>query len=156
MFCNFCGKNPSVVHYSQVINNQVTEMHLCESCAKKQGFNLISQFSVSDFLGNISGDTGKNLKELQCSVCGLTLSNFKKTGRLGCSQCYITFKDFLAGILKRIQGSEHHAGKIPARLEKVSDKDNIVLDLKQELKQAIEKEEYEKAAKIRDKLKKIK
>ncbi len=157
MFCNKCGKNPAVVHYTQVINNNVMELHLCEPCAKKQGLFMQKHFSVSDFLGSITdGKADKSsgiVKVLKCSECGMTFEDFRKNGRLGCAHCYATFKNSLKNILKRIHGSETHVGKIPI-VEESADNAKLI-KLKESLKNAVEKEEYEKAAEIRDKIKKL-
>lgn len=157
MFCNMCGKNPASLHYSQVINNKVTELHLCEVCAKKQGISLQKHFSVSDFLAGISdvemGVKQNVEKEQLCDFCGFTFSNFKKIGTLGCPHCYTTFEPLLKDLIKRIHGSEMHVGKATEKREVKNELNKKIMESRMELKKAIEEERYEDAARIRDEIK---
>ena len=160
MLCDICGKKPAVIHYTQVINNEKSEVHLCESCAKKQGVSIEKNFSFSDFLGGFSPFeaqlTRKQDSALQCPVCGMTGAEFQKTGRLGCEHCYEVFRPFLQNILKRVHGSNVHMGKVPFKTHEVSADSQSLLQLKKDLHEAIEKEEYEKAAEIRDRIRILK
>ncbi|MBU0650312.1 UvrB/UvrC motif-containing protein [bacterium] len=160
MKCNICGKNQATIHYSQVINGKTTELHICEACAVEKGLFMSKPFSVADFLAGIT-DIGmpksekKIFEETKCSVCGFTLDNFRKLGRLGCSNCYNTFQKSLRNILKRVHGSEAHVGKHPRSLIVKEKGAKTLAKLKKELKEAIENEEYERAAVIRDEIKKL-
>jgi len=157
MFCNLCGNKKVTVHYTQVKNGQLTELHLCESCAKKQGID--HHFSVSDLLAGMSDIAEPKVKEkkLKCAFCGLTFDDFKKTGRLGCADCFKAFSVPLGDLLKRIHGSQQHFGKTPKPIKKSkkSVSKNSLEDLKIQLKEAVKNEAYEQAAKIRDKIKRL-
>jgi protein arginine kinase activator len=159
MYCDTCGKKPAIIHYSQTINEKTIEMHLCEECALKKGLNIPKHFSFPDLLAGITDVEnvfGKNKKqELKCEVCGLTFSNFREIGRLGCVNCYKAFEKPLKDLIKRIHGSDKHLGKIPEFIDKKVTIDKQIEELKILLQKAVEAEEYEKAAEYRDEIKKI-
>ncbi|MCK4244446.1 MAG: UvrB/UvrC motif-containing protein [Candidatus Omnitrophica bacterium] len=156
MLCEECGNQEASFHYTEIVNGVTTGLHLCEECAKKRGFILSSTFSLADLLGGLlEPEHLPSLKpDLRCKNCGFTYSNFKETGFLGCSQCYSFFHKPLEPLLKKIHGSSKHIGKFPKKKreekkEKVSD----IQLLREKLKEAIAKEEFEEAARLRDKIK---
>ncbi|MCM8792717.1 MAG: UvrB/UvrC motif-containing protein [Candidatus Omnitrophica bacterium] len=161
MLCDLCGKNEATVHLTEIIDNQVTELHLCEECARNKSIEMEQQFGLGDLLAGLA-EFGKGIEEtessrLKCSKCGISYEDFKKIGKLGCSQCYITFKRYLSSLLKKIHGSNKHIGKTPLKVTAVADKDkkNILEDLRQKLQKAIEAEEFEEAARIRDQIREL-
>ncbi len=150
----------------------MTELHLCEGCARKKSVSMEQHFGLSDLLAGLA-DLGTQFGEesdvkIACSNCGMTYDDFKRIGRLGCSGCYEAFRKSLSGLLKRVQGSGQHVGKSPkgertheirqeARKqispEPAKEKPKTELELLQEkLKQAIRDEAFEEAAKLRDKI----
>ena len=157
MKCDSCGKNEAYIHYTKIINGKYKEEHLCEECALKN-YDFDKTFSMNKlFTGLIDGykDTNEVKDEIQCGFCGLTYSEFSKDGKFGCSQCYDTFKDKLDPLIKGLHGHNIHRGKIP-----VNSSDSIYLkreedNLQTELENAVKMEEFERAALIRDKLKKL-
>ena len=156
MLCEECGKREVSFHYTEIVNGVTTELHLCEECAKKKGFTLPTTFSFVDLLGGLlEPEYLPSLKpDLKCKNCGFTYSNFKETGFLGCSQCYSFFRKMLEPLLKKIHGSSKHIGKFPQ--EKREEKEEKALDiqlLREKLKEAVAKEEFEEAARLRDKIK---
>ncbi len=157
MQCDICGKKKATVHLTEIVDEQMSEMHLCEDCAKEKSVQMEQQFGLADLLAGLT-DFGKQMKDaekvkLKCPNCGINYDEFRKFGRLGCSDCYQAFKAHLSTLLKKIHGSNHHMGKKPMRIP-VSDKQKIetVQDLKNQLMKAIEMEDYEQAAKLRDKI----
>jgi len=90
MLCNVCGKNPATVHLTEIIDNQMNELHLCEECARQKSMQMEQQFGLSDLLAGLA-DFEKPAVEkeqnLKCANCGLTYNDFKKIGRLGCGDC---------------------------------------------------------------------
>ncbi len=155
MVCDACKQQQATVHLTEIVNDQMTELHLCEACANQKGAQVESHFGLADLLGGLA-DFGK-AQELEedvaakvCPNCGMTYQDFRKVGRLGCGECYGTFKRNIASLLKRIHGSPHHLGKSPARLEKPSQAKHELADLKRRLERAIEMEEFEEAARVRD------
>jgi len=91
----------------------------------------------------------------KCNVCGMSFDDFKRTGKIGCANCYNVFRDNLIPILRRLHGSTEHTGKIPAKTARSIQNENVVERLKQELAEAISKEEYERAAELRDRIREL-
>ena len=169
MLCNRCNKNEARVHLVKMVNGKKTETWLCEKCAKEISsgalipiMNESTEESIAKGLESLLNDMTKERKEFSpkidiiCKNCGLTLSKFKKNGKLGCSECYNSFSDELENLMIEFQGSNSHIGKMPKREANELNKFMEINNLKQELKKAIEMEEYELAATLRDKLKIIK
>lgn len=165
MLCDECGKNKATVHLTEIINEQITKLNLCELCAKAKGSDVEQHFGIGDLLAALSdveaaqpaGTAGIPSKH-KCPNCGLTYEDFKKIGRLGCGDCYAAFRANLVPLLKRIHGSTQHIGKYPDPLhvkeQKASTKIHEDLEAaKQELFKAVKKEEFEEAATLRDKIK---
>lgn len=164
MLCDICGKNAATVHLTEIIDSQMNELHLCEVCAREKSEQMEQQFGLSDLLaGMVEFEKPQKDKEtleavsLKCANCGLAYADFKKIGRLGCSECYLTFKKYLGPLLKSIQGSVMHFGKTPVKVAPVLKKtERIDLEeLRQQLKAAIEKEAFEEAARLRDQIKEL-
>lgn len=165
MLCQQCQKKVANVHFTQIMNGKKVEMYLCEQCAKeKDQLGFSPQLNLGDFLwGFFSGFDGgvkfaqemDKADEVRCDICGMGFEDFRKTGKLGCSNCYKLFKDNLNPILRRIHGSIEHTGKIPERISKCLKINNEIEKLKMELTAAIGGEEYELAAILRDKIREI-
>ena len=161
MLCQICGKKEATVHFSEVVNNKVRELHLCEDCAQEKGLSIQPHFSIADLLvGLINlGITPPKIEEsgVKCKNCGLSYAQFGKIGRLGCSECYQTFQKGVVPLLRKIHGSIQHRGKFPKKGKRVfsrrEEKPPSALEkLKAELIQAIDREEFEKAAILRDRI----
>jgi protein arginine kinase activator len=176
MLCDVCGKNQATVHLTEIVDEQMTELHLCEECAKQKSMQMEQQFGLSDLLAGLV-DFGKKGEgevpsKVKCLNCNLSYDDFKKIGRLGCSSCYSTFIRYLLPLLKRIHGMTQHTGKVPQvvtvgvgdmetpraaalkRSEQAMNK-NDLLELKSKLQEAIRVENFEEAARIRDKIKEL-
>ena len=157
MQCDICGKKKATVHLTEIVDEQMSEMHLCEDCAREKSSQMEQQFGLADLLAGL-GDFNKQVKEsekinLKCINCGMTYDDFRKFGRLGCSKCYEAFKTHLASLLKKIHGSNQYFGKAPVKVATM-DRKNIqnLQELKTQLMQAIQLEDFEKAAHLRDKI----
>ena len=170
MTCDICGKKKATVHLTEIVDEQMSEMHLCEECARQKSAQMEQQFGLADLLAGLS-DTSKTAaasKEseksiLKCARCELPYEDFRKFGRLGCGECYTSFKEHLTGLLRKIHGSNKYLGKIPGSHTEGQDapisEEIIALlpsenlsDLKNQLHTAIAAEDFEKAAQIRDKI----
>lgn len=182
MLCDNCGKREANVKYSENINGRKKEMNLCEECSKKLGIGQMD-FSMpidfSSFFGSFMDEFTtpefmpilQELKTLRCDSCGYTFDTIANTGRLGCKDCYDVFEDRLNPIIRKVQGADHHIGRMgkiidqkienknqpQKRNQKNSDKKegSQIEKLKEDLKVAIQEERYEEAAKIRDEIKKL-
>ena len=163
--CHCCEK-PATVHLTQIVENKVHKVDLCEECAQAKGVTNPEGFSMADFLPSFEdGSPGDG--ELVCESCGLTQKEFKKNGRLGCASCYDVFMQVLDPMLEGMHAGKRHAGRIPDGFESpVADvsssecepevKKEDIAALEQELTEAIEAEEYERAAEIRDRIRQLK
>jgi protein arginine kinase activator len=159
MLCDVCGKNPATVHLTEIVDNAMNELHLCEECARKKSQDMEQNFGLGDLLGGMV-DINKSEKDpeaakTKCPHCGLTYADFKKIGRLGCSECYIAFKKYLAPLLKRIHGSSQHVGKTPTKFAKGLKKKIDIQDLRSKLQRAVDQEQFEEAARLRDQIKEL-
>ena len=159
MLCDVCGKNPATVHLTEIIDGQMTELHLCEECARQKSAQMEQKFGLSDLLGGLAEFEKPNkdleVEKVKCANCKLTYTDFKKIGRLGCGECYTAFRKYLGPLLKRIHGSHQHMGKSPLKVTKVLKKKIDLQDLRLKLQKAIEEEAFEEAAKIRDQIKEL-
>ena len=159
MLCEACKQAQATVHLTEIVNDQMTELHLCEQCANQKGAQVESHFGLADLLSELA-DFSKQPEAEEtpvkiCPSCGMTYEDFRKVGRLGCASCYTTFKRSLGSLLKRIHGSPIHLGKSPARLVKPAAAKTELAELKRKLGKAIEKEEFEEAARLRDQIRRM-
>ncbi|MBP7056351.1 MAG: UvrB/UvrC motif-containing protein [Candidatus Omnitrophica bacterium] len=154
MQCDVCGKKEATVHLTEIVNDKVTKLHLCEDCAKDKGTEMEEHFGLGDLLAGLT-DLGsavepEALSSVKCPFCGFTYKDFKKIGRLGCGECYEAFKVQLAPLLKRIHGAERHVGKVPIMIGKTVKETKTIQDLKSKMEKAIQEENFEEAARLRD------
>jgi protein arginine kinase activator len=164
MLCQICGKNPAVLHFTQIVENKMSEYHLCEVCAEEKGFTepvkpFKEKFDVAAaFAGMINSMTSneeERVGSVQCPRCGMLYSAFKETGRLGCAECYNAFQFQLRPLLRRIHGDTRHKGKAPARDGQTVSRARQVQRLYDELQRAVAREEFERAAEVRDEIKRL-
>jgi protein arginine kinase activator len=159
MKCQICEATDATVHIKEVKNDQVTELHLCENCAREKGFHsMIDQGKLSlasQFIWmaeHLYPDAAASAGHVQCTRCGLRYSEFMQLGRLGCPNCYRDFSRQLKQILRRAHGSVRHVGKGPGRAGESSERRALLQKLREDLERAVEREEYERAAAIRDQI----
>ncbi len=153
MKCDVCEKE-AVVHLTQVLDGEMKEVHLCEKHAKAQGIDINSPISITDILMGL-GEAKQGIASelsLSCPRCGMAREEFRKTGRLGCPDCYNTFMAELAAAVKAMHHANQHIGKIPAREGVQTRVKSKIARLKKDLDAAIAREDYEKAAGIRDQI----
>lgn len=165
MLCQQCQKRPANVHLTKIVNGDKIEMMLCDQCAREKsqlGLGLMGQpIGINDFLSGFFGlnpvekDCGCTSKDGCCEGCGMSFEDFSKTGKMGCSKCYGKFGDKLLPVLKRLHGNCEHTGKTPPGISKELEVSREIERLKELLGKAIQNEEYEKAAEIRDRIKAV-
>jgi protein arginine kinase activator len=166
MLCQDCKKNESTVHLTQIVNNKKIVLNLCKACAEKRGFHSPFEnvpFPLAEFVTGMmdtgkSGAGNKKLKALQskkCPSCGLTFEALGKTGRFGCGKCYTAFGSDMKDLLRKIHGSNEHRGKVPAAVSDAMKPLREDRRLREELRRAIENEDFEAAAVLRDKIRDI-
>jgi len=155
--CSICHEHPATVHYTEIVNNKLRKLNLCEHCAREKGLGVTAQFSVAEILKGLTEQTPQQSAEpeLTCDFCGLSFGRFKKVGRLGCPHCYETFRDHLEPILSDIHKNIEHVGKGPSAGAMIDTTTKQLTELNRELKRAVETEEYERAAQLRDEIKQL-
>lgn len=158
MECQRCNKKESTVHLTKIVNGEKNEIYLCEDCARETNqmpFGANNPFSFQNLLsGLLTPETNNPFmqQDLKCDTCGLNYKDFTKKGLLGCTDCYGAFNSKLEPLLKRIHGSIKHNGKVPKRRGGVLRVKREIEELRKELKQEIAKENFEKAAELRDRI----
>jgi protein arginine kinase activator len=159
MSCDQCREREAVIHLTQIVNEQVTTLHLCERCAAEKGVESPAA-AVKTPLGSFLAAMGKEVEQVPaprlgdtCARCGGTFQDFRETGRLGCSDCYHTFEAPLRDLLRRLHGSTHHLGERYAERERgaAAEREQLA-DLREQLRLAVETENFELAAELRDRL----
>lgn len=169
MECQECLKRPATLHFTQVINGTKSEIHVCEVCAKEKGYMAYPEdgYSLQNLLSGLfnykknqfnqqNSHSFQSVKELTCPQCHLTFSRFQHVGKFGCSVCYETFSKRLAAIFRRVHsGNTKHFGKIPKRTGGHLHTKKKIAELKKYLKQLIEEEAFEQAAKVRDEIRSL-
>ncbi|MBL8026417.1 MAG: UvrB/UvrC motif-containing protein [Fibrobacteres bacterium] len=158
MLCDDCHKNESSIHFSQIVNNKKTDMNLCQACAGKRGFNEHAQGSdvgVGNLVSKIAAEYESEQGAASCPRCRLKYADFKKNGRLGCGHCYEAFEVRLHDLIRKIHGSDTHKGKVPKSMEPVVAKSRNIENMRKALRDAIQAEDFEKAAQIRDTVRKL-
>lgn len=154
MLCESCHEREATVHLTQVVDGSVEKVHLCEECANKSGFDLHGPVSISDILVGMGGALDQEGTERSCPRCHLRRADFKKTGRLGCPVCYETFTTELMPLIKAMHRSEQHLGKVPSREDVRVRMSAEIAALQKDLDEAVAAENYEEAARLRDRIQK--
>lgn len=161
MKCDNCNERQAAIHLTQIVDNSVTTVHLCEECAAEKGVQTgasVSKYPLADFLASLGKGAAVALppggEDRACPDCRATLADFRETGRLGCPQCYEVFATHLRDLLRRIHGSSQHVGEVyltPGESE-APDQDRLLRELKEKLHRAVESENFELAAELRDRI----
>ena len=161
MLCTICKEKPATVHLTQIVGDKMQKLDLCEDCAKTKGINDPTSFGLADLDLVLGLGASQQLEqaaggvELKCPRCGFTQADFKKSGRLGCPECYVTFAEGLGGLLKTMHKGTRHTGKAPEALRATRENADKLKTLQNKLAKAIKDENYEQAALLRDELKQL-
>src|SRR6185437_99903 len=157
MLCCICKEKEATVHLTQIAGEKMQKVDLCEECAKNKGVNDPAGFSLADLLLGLGAsqeiEQAAGGASLKCPKCGFTQADFKKAGRLGCSDCYQTFAEGLEGLLKTMHKGTRHVGKVPQVLQQSRDLTERLKVLQKKLSKAVEDENFEQAALLRDEIK---
>jgi protein arginine kinase activator len=159
MLCCICKEKEATVHLTQIAGDKMQKVDLCEECAKTKGVNDPTGFSLADLLLGLGAsqeiEAASGGVEVKCPRCGFTQADFKKAGRLGCPDCYKTFADGLDSLLKSMHKGTHHVGKVPEAFRQSRDLSDRLKHLQKKLAKAIEDENFEQAATLRDEIKQM-
>ena len=171
MLCQNCKKKEATTHIKRVFNGEATESHLCQSCAQDLGVgNFFDDFSLNlpDIFSGFFGDSAFALGESRldrCEKCGCCFDDIIKTGTVGCADCYEKFYNKLLPSIQRIHGKANHGGKVPVHRETVAAEEKApkektteekIAELSAQMQKAIEEQNFEQAAVLRDEIKKLK
>src|SRR5215210_4473980 len=160
MLCENCRENDAVVNLTTIKDNVVTQQHLCEKCAAAKGVETsvtMPKHPLGDFLQAVQQKTLVGADDAPaCHFCGATARDFRQTGRLGCARCYTAFERSLRELLRRLHGNSRHSGRryeppAPELLEQAGS----LAQLRERLRRAIDSEQFELAAELRDRLRKV-
>ena len=160
MQCQICKDREATIHLTEITGGVRTEMHVCEHCAMEQGIAVKSHMPVNELLSELlaSAPADEELfdltdKKTSCGYCGFTLEQYRKEAVLGCPHDYEVFEKSLSPLIaKAHDGKTTHCGKVPSRAPKDAKKQAELLNLRQRLETAVQAEDYESAAKLRDKI----
>ncbi len=152
--CDLCPK-PATVHLTQIVNNKVHKVDLCEECAQAKGVTDPSGFSLADLLLKASLNPDP-VAGLRCEHCGFTQADFKKHGRFGCPACYDVFQSLIEPMLDSMHKGTAHSGKVPQKALSRKTLHDRLAKLELDLTEAIKAERYEDAARCRDEISQVK
>lgn len=160
MRCDHCHEREAVVHLTQVTGEQTTQVHLCEKCAAEKGIEpatALVKSPLGGFLAQLStpGTLEAPGTELRCPRCGAGLADFREVGRLGCGECWSTFAGPLTDLVRRLHGATRHTGEryAPPGTPPPAERSPETERLREELREAVAAEDFERAARLRDALK---
>jgi len=152
VLCQRCKKQQATIHLTEILQNEKRERHLCEDCAREEGVAVKAQLNLQDILSGMleAHQTAGKEANLTCPDCGLTYAEFRNLGRLGCPNDYEAFAEPLKEVLEKVHGGTEHLGKVPRRAGADAHAQRELLQLRRRLQEAIESEQYEEAARLRD------
>lgn len=155
MLCQNCNKKQATTHIKKIVNDSLEEKYLCNECAEMMGYKSFLNSFAGDFNSFFGFGDKKILstETVRCECCGSSYEEIARTGKVGCANCYKIFKNKITPSIIRIHGNTTHTGKITSSVSPQIKAKNTIAQLKNELNKAIEEQEFEKAAEIRDKIK---
>ena len=160
--CSICKEKPATIFLSNIsAENKKVDLDLCDACAKAKGIDDPSALMIAsaDVLFGLGAsqeiEQAAGGVETKCPRCGFTQADFKKSGRLGCPECYHTFAEGLSGLLKTMHKGTRHTGKAPEALRASRENADRLKTLQKKLAKAIESENFEEAARLRDEIKQL-
>lgn len=162
MLCQSCAKNHANTHIKKIVNGELTEFMLCEKCAAKLGYSNIFEnfgFDFDNLLGSFFANSQPKFMPLnnkRCDFCGASFEDISNTGKVGCAKCYDVFFEQLMPSVKRIHGNTKHAGKCASETDNKNTLKDQIQTLTERMKIAINEQNFEEAARIRDELKILK
>jgi protein arginine kinase activator len=147
--CEKCGQNPADIHIRQIINNEESELYICSKCAEKMQKKILSFLKMNNFITGMMQQVEPEDEEKVCPLCKFDIDKIRKLGKVGCAKCYDVFASELTPIMNKMNINR-------AIKEKNNTIKNEIDSLQEKLNEAVAKEEYEKAAELRDKIAELK
>jgi len=164
MLCQECRKRPATVKVTTIVDGQKREVHLCDECAAVRGeleFGSGASLSLGDMLAALLHHSGllshqpEERSDVKCDTCGLSFSQFAKSGKLGCGDCFRQFESQLKPVLRHIHGSARHMGRMPKRAGGLLRVQREIGNLRRELANCVQSERFEQAAQLRDRIREL-
>jgi len=158
MDCENCGERNAEITLTEIENNEMRTVHLCATCAALKGVSVEGAGAppIADLLAHLGGTGEQDVFAADadaCDYCGTEARDFRKTGRLGCPQCYAQFAEQLRALLRRVHGASQHMGKVyVSSAVDIDDSHAQLATLKRRLDRAVEIEDFESAADLRDQI----
>jgi protein arginine kinase activator len=159
MLCQRCKKRSATVHLTEIVNSEKREKHLCEKCAADEGVTMKQHVPLNELLSNflVSQAGAQEVADAVCPNCGMTFAEYRSHGLLGCPNDYDVFAEALGPMIERAhEGGTHHTGKSPGSESRgAADRQREIMRIRRELEAAVEREDYEEAARLRDRLREL-
>ena len=164
MLCDRCHKEEASVHVTQDVNGHVRKLHICEACAKDLGVSQPQGMNLNDMLESLKSQFealqeslpgGAEAEDVRCPLCNTSRSSILKRGRMGCDFCYERFETEIMPIILSLHHQDQHIGKIPKGEEQRIHQSLKLMRLRRELEEAVEQEDYELAARLRDEIREL-
>ena len=155
MKCENCNERDATVHYTEIEGSNKHEIHLCEECYRQKATPVQKVVDFAELLKNLLHGTLKEqgaAARAMCPTCGISLAEFRASGRFGCPNDYTVFREAIAPLMEKIQHGTRHVGSVPSRAGNELQRENELIRLRRELERAVQREEYEVAAKLRDQI----
>lgn len=157
MLCQNCKKYDATIHLKRIINGETAEIHLCHYCAKSLGVSagfpsVLPSFGITEAL---FGNVQRRNSSVRCENCGFSFDDIVETGKPGCPECYRVFGDKLAPVIRKIHGRTSYNGKIPGGAGEEILREHKIDILREKLNEAIDEQNFERAAQLRDEIRKI-
>jgi protein arginine kinase activator len=156
MLCDSCRERDAVVHLTTIENNAVHQLHLCERCAAERGVETTvatPKHPLGEFLQPVHQAAAAGTDGLRCTFCNTTMADFRATGRWGCARCYTNFEAGIRELLRRVHGNHRHVGRsYRAPMSETLERAAVLGELKDRLRRAIDGEQFELAADLRDRI----
>jgi protein arginine kinase activator len=159
--CDNCGERPAEIQLTTIEDGEMSTLHLCSVCASEKGVStsVPAKAPLVDFLAQLGqgseSEPGRAPLD-PCPYCGTTAADFRRTGRLGCAECWVHFDERLRGLVRRLQGSVQHVGKLYVHSgSEIGDRIGELAALRRRLQRAVDTEDFEAAAEFRDRIREI-
>lgn len=158
MKCENCNDREATVHYTEIEGSEKREIHLCEECYREKATPVVKMVDFTEMLKGLLSSALKDqgaAAQAMCPTCGITLAEFRASGRFGCPNDYHVFNEAVAPLLEKIQHGPRHVGSVPSRAGEKLQKENELIRLRRDLERAVQREEYEEAAGLRDRIREL-
>lgn len=159
MLCQHCQKRNATTHVKRTVNGKTTELLLCSECASALGVGVFSKgtLGVGNLFGSLFAEPllRESAEQTCCPSCSKSLRDIVQSGLLGCPDCYTTFYDRLLPSVQRIHGKTSHVGKVAAGGSVKCHREQELAQLRAQLNDAVTKQEYERCAELRDRIKEL-